>query len=183
MKRIYFMLLAMLAGSVGCKGSTGSDTTTQVLSNQGLIFQAELAADLRDAFLPVSNCAEFQTALNNLTGTESCLDTGNQSLTVQNSSCADAPEFIGSATLQISFGPCVNPGETIGGSLTYELTWDGTALDTLLSTNDYSYNGIPYLITDLSVMVPADGPPECNGTILTMGEICVIIPDCTFCPL
>ena len=100
----------------------------------------------------------------------------------RNANCLDSPNFLGSASIRIGFAPCLQPGETLGGSLTYDFDWDGNLLDAQLSTSDYSYNGIPYLISDLVVEVPVDAPPECSGPILSGGNLCVIIPDCTFCP-
>jgi hypothetical protein len=181
-KSLFILSFLLIASCFSDTDTEGISTTSQTLSNEGLQFLATISQQFHDALEASSDCTSFNQALNNLVSTQNCSLGGSQSSNILNSSCVDSPSFSGQGTLSILFQDCREPGQTIGGTVEWVLDWDGSLLITSIQTSDYSFNGIPYSITDLTIQVGPNGAPECTGTLLSQGDICGVTPDCNFCP-
>lgn len=183
LRKSIFGLFLLLWASCGIGTDTvGTSATTQTLGNQGLQFLADLVQQIEDALESSSDCNSFNQALANLTGIRNCSIAGTQTVEILNSACTDSPEFLGEATLTVELEDCLEPGQTLGGTLQLELDWDGSLLTAQITSSNFSSNGAPYSIQNLTIQVEAGAAPECTGVLLIQGMICGVTPDCNFCP-
>jgi hypothetical protein len=180
-KKALLLFIFFLSACQG-NGAVAVSTTSQTLSNQGLQFLAAAVQQVQQALQGASHCAPFQQALDQLVGTESCAMGGAQSLQASDTSCEDSPLFSGQATLSLNLQDCLEPGQTLGGIVLFDMDWDGSLLTSQVTSGDFSFNGLTYSIQNLNIGVDATGTAECSGTLLIDGNLCGVTSDCNFCP-